>query len=241
VTRRSILLTVILATTSIFTAGCGSDTPTGPPYDPHIDPAAFVARVDNPLFSLTPGTVYSYQAQTDEGQETETVEVLSETKTIMGIAATVVHDQVFRAGELAEDTFDWYAQDNEGNVWYFGEDTRSYQHGQVVSTDGSWEAGVNGAKPGVIVWGTPGAHIGEDYRQEYYRGHAEDWGRVVSVNESVSVPAGSFAGCLKTEEWSGLEPDVLENKYYCPTAGLVLELTVRGGTERNELTGLSTR
>jgi hypothetical protein len=235
VMKRSIRLMMNLAAPSIFTIGCGSDRPTGPPYDPHVDPADFVARVDNPLFPLAPGTVYYYRAQTDEGEETDSVEVLSDTRTILGITATIVHDRVFRAGELIEETFDWYAQDKEGTVWYLGEDSRSYEHGHMVSTEGSWEAGVDGAKPGIIMWGNPGAHIGEDYRQEYYRGSAEDWGRVAAVNESASVPFGSFTGCAKTEEWSALEPDVLENKYYCPGIGLVLETTVRGGSERNEL------
>ncbi len=232
-----VILTILL----LASIGCSgySSSPTGPDYDPRIDPADFVEGMTNPLFPLVPGTTYFYETETDEGPETNTIEVLNETKTILGIEATVVHDQVFGGGELAEATFDWYAQDRDGNVWYLGEDTRAYEHGEVVSTGGSWEAGVHGAKPGIIMWGDPAAHIGEEYRQEFYAGKAEDWGKVVGVNESVTVPFGSFTSCVKTEDWSTLEPDVLENKYYCPQTGVVLEVTVEGGRERNELVDIT--
>jgi hypothetical protein len=240
-TRRPIQLMVVLTTLLLTATGCseGSSGPTAPTIDPDIDPADFVTRVDNPFFPLVPGTTFSYEAETDQGQETQTVEVLDDTKIILGIAATVVHDRVFVEGELTEDTFDWYAQDKDGNVWYLGEDTREVEDAEVVSTDGSWEAGIDGAKPGIIMWGDPAAHIGEEYRQEYYEGVAEDLGKVVAVNESVTVPFGSFTGCVKTEDRNALEPGILENKYYCPQTGVVLEVIVRGGTERNELVDVS--
>ena len=239
--RHAIQLSMSLATLLLATTGCNNDNPTEPatPYNPRIEPADFVTRVDNPFFPLAPGTVYHYEAETDEGHETETLEVLSDTKKILGIAATIVHDQVFLEGDLKEDTFDWYAQNKEGNVWYFGEDTRELEDGEVVSTEGSWEAGVGGAKPGIIAWADPAAHIGEEYRQEFLKGVAEDFGKVVAVDQSVTVPFGSFTGCIKTEDRSALEPDILENKFYCPEIGVVLEETVRGGMERNELVDIT--
>jgi hypothetical protein len=232
-------LVMSLLTLALVAAGCGNDNSTGPAYDPHIDPADFVTGVNNQYFPLVPGTIYYYEAQTSEGEETETAEVLNDTKMILGIAATIVHDRVFRDGALTEDTFDWYAQNKEGDVWYMGEDTRELEDGQVVSTEGSWEAGVGGAKPGRIAWADPAAHIGEEYRQEFSEGVAEDFGKVVAVDQSVTVPYGSFTGCIKTEDRSALEPGVLENKHYCPQIGIVLEETVSGGTDRNELVDIT--
>jgi hypothetical protein len=153
----------------------------------------------------------------------------------MGINAMIVHDRVYTAGVLTEDTFDWYAQDNDGNVWYLGEDTKSLNNGQVVSTEGSWEAGVNGAQAGIIMWADPAAHIGEEYRQELARGTAEDLGKVVAVDQSVDVPFGSMTGCVKTEDRSALEPGTLENKFYCPGIGIALEQTIQGGDDVNRL------
>ena len=224
-------------TTAIFAAiliAC-SDSPAEPPYEPRIDPANFVAAVTNPFFPLVPGTSWYYEGQTPEGLETNTVEVLAQNRTVAGIAATVVHDRVYLDGDLIEETFDWYAQDDPGNVWYLGEDSREIENGRVVSTAGSWETGVDNAKPGIIMWADPGAHIGESYRQEYYRGEAEDWARVLSVNEAVDVPYGRMTGCTRTEDWNALERDVVEQKYYCPAVGMALEVLVRGGNERVQL------
>jgi hypothetical protein len=146
---------------------------------------------------------------------------------------------VFTGGELTEDTFDWYAQDADGNVWYLGEDSREIENGEVVSTEGSWEAGVNGAQAGIIMWADPGAHIGEEYRQEFAEGEAEDVGKVISVGESVTVPFGSFTGCIKTEDRNLLESGSTENKLYCPDAGTVLEFPVQSSSDRTELVGLT--
>jgi hypothetical protein len=219
-------------------AGSCSDSSTGPTQTIPFDPSNFVSGVTNTFFPLTPGTIYYYEGQAGGATESDSVEVLSETKTILGVVATVVHDRVYIDGELAEDTFDWYAQDADGNVWYLGEDTKELEGGQVVSTEGSWEAGVNGAEAGIIMWADPSVHIGEEYRQEFAPDVAEDLGKVVAVNETVDVPYGSLAGCVKTEDRNALEPGILENKFYCPEVGLTFEQGLQGSTDRNELVAI---
>jgi hypothetical protein len=226
-TRCLFLVLVALA------AGCGGDGTECPPidtsYQPTIDPAAFVAAVDNPLYPLAPGTKLTYQ----EGESSVVeVVVLSETKVILGVTCTTVHDTVTLSGELIEDTYDWYAQDVDGNVWYFGEDTKEYRGGKVVSTEGSWEAGVDGALPGLIIPATP--TVGQTFRQEYYACQAEDMGEILALSESVDVAYGSFTGCLKTHDYTPLDSTANEQKYYCPGVGLVLTIDVTTG-EREEL------
>jgi hypothetical protein len=152
---------------------------------------------------------------------------------VAGIEAVVVHDRVTEGGELVEDTFDWYAQDAEGNLWYLGEDTTEFEGGEPVSTEGSWEAGVDGAQAGIALPGDPTP--GLSYRQEYKAGEAEDTGRVLSVDELVEVPFGSFRDVLMTRDSTPLEPDVLEHKFFARDVGPVLALTISGGTEREEL------
>jgi len=198
-----------------------------------FDPANFVGAVDNPFFPLVRGTVLTYF----DGTETDHVEVVNGNKKILGVAVTVVHDAVSVGGSLVEDTFDWYAQDRQGNVWYFGEDTKELDHGVVVSTQGSWEAGVNGARPGIIMLGS--SHVGDSYFQEDAPGVGADQAKVVSLDETVTVPAGTFTGCLETTETTRLEPGVHEYKFYAPGVGVVLELTPKGGRGRVELTGIT--
>jgi len=195
---------------------CTIDTSYNPPFDPQ----AVVATVDNPLFPLLPGTKLSLVG----GEETIEIEVLTEKKQVLGVPATVVHDVVKVNGEIIEDTFDWFAQDKSGAVWYLGEDTKELSGGQVTSTHGSWEAGVDGAKPGYIIPPTP--TVGLKFRQEYYACEAEDWAEVLDLNASATVPAGSFTGCLKTRDYTPLEPALNEEKYYCPGAGPVLVVDV---------------
>jgi hypothetical protein len=209
---------------------CKKDTS----YNPIITPADFVAAIDNPFWPLTPGTVYRYQSDT----EVNLVTVTSDTKVILGVTCTVVHDVVTVDGATTEDTYDWYAQDKDGNVWYMGEDTKEYSGGVVVSTEGSWEAGVDGAKPGIVMYGTLPAQ-GWPYRQEYYACEAEDMAEVVATDVSVTVPYGTFDHCLQTREFTRLEPDVNEFKVYAPGVGLVLEVEVASGarTELTEVTG----
>ena len=212
---------------------CCSGSPTGPDYNPDI-PASWAASVTNSYYPLIPGTKLDYRAQTPDGIETSRFEVLSDTRTIQGVQATIVHDQVFLDGDLIEDTFDWFAQDGAGNVWYLGEDSKEIENGQVVSTEGSWEWGVNGALPGVVMWADPSAYTGSEYRQEYSKGIAEDLAQVVGLNESVQVPAGTYTGCLKTRDRNGLVAGAVEFKYYCKDVGTVL-VTDQSGDQRDEL------
>jgi hypothetical protein len=201
----------------------------GEPYRPSVDPANFVSVIDNPYFPLSPGTTLVYRGVSDGEREVVKVTVTDETEEILGITATVVRDRVFVDGKLAEDTFDWYAQDVDGNVWYLGEDTREFEDGKAVSTEGSWKAGVDGAQPGVILPGHP--EVGVTYRQEFYEGEAEDVAKVVALDDTVDVPAGSFDGVLVTEDWTPLEPKLLERKYYAGGVGVVFERLIKGGEE----------
>ena len=197
------------------------------PYDWTIDPASFVSTVDNAYFPLVPGTVLVYEGTSDGEREVVTIHVTRETKQILGVTCIVVRDTVKVAGELKEDTFDWYAQDLDGNVWYMGEDTKEYENGKVSSTEGSWEAGVNGALPGVIMPAHP--EVGLAYTQEHYAGEAEDKGKIVATGESVTVPFGSYDEVVVTEDWTPLEPAVREHKSYAPGVGVVFEEIVKGG------------
>lgn len=222
----------------LFLAGCGggdssSSLPQGSEFV-ELDPAGFVARIDNRYWPMRPGSRWVYRETDADGNETRVeVTVTDETKEILGIAATVVHDVVTENGDLKEDTFDWYAQDADGNVWYLGEDTKEYENGKVVTTKGSWEAGVDGAQAGILLPGDP--KVGMTYRQEYYAGEAEDRAEIRSLDERVEVPFGSFDGVLKTKDTTPLDPKVLEHKFYAEGVGPVLAITVSGGGDREEL------
>jgi len=207
----------------------------GQPYRPDLPPPEdFVAVIDNPYMPFVPGTRAVFEGVSDGQRERNVVSVTDRTKVILGVTTTVVHDQVFSAnGDLAEDTFDWYAQDRFGNVWYFGEDTAEYADGKVSSTKGSWEAGVGGALPGVVMLAQP--TVGERYHQEFLRGEAEDVGAVVAIDESVTVPYGSFDRVVVTEDTTPLEPQILEHKFYAPGIGVVLGRVLRGGHEVSRL------
>jgi hypothetical protein len=199
-----------------------------------LDPADFVATIDHPYWPMTPGSRWVYSETDAEGavQQVE-VTVTNETKTILGITVTVVRDIVTEDGEVIEDTFDWYAQDTNGNLWYLGEDTKEYEGGNVVSTAGSWEAGRDGAQPGIILPGQP--QVGLAYRQEYLAGEAEDAAQILSLTEHADVPYGSFDELLMTEETTPLEPGLRERKYYARGIGLVFAQVVAGDTSREEL------
>jgi hypothetical protein len=207
-------------------------------YAPPFDPASFVGTVDNPYFPLTPGTTLVYQGETEDGFEHIEDYVTHDVKVILGVTCTVVRNRVWLDGELVEETFDWYAQDANGDVWYLGEDATEYENGVPVSKEGSWEAGVDGAEPGIIMRANP--RVGDRYRQEYYEGVAEDQGRVLSVTRSACVSHGCFDNLLMTMDWTPLEPGFIEHKYYAWGIGLVLERALHGGQGRIELVAILT-
>lgn len=203
-----------------------------------LDPSNFVATIDNPWLPFTPGSQWVFEDETEDGLERIEVTVTDETRLIMGITATVVRDIVTLDGEVIEDTFDWYAQDREGNVWYLGEATEEFEDGEVVSTAGSWEAGVDGAEAGILMKANP--TIGDTYRQEFYEGEAEDMAEVVRTGEAVEVAFGAFEDVLVIREWTPLEPGIAEEKYYARGVGPVLEVKVEGGEGRVELITFTT-
>ena len=205
----------------------------GETYDPQIDPQDFTNEVDNPFFPLKPGSKWTYEGMTDEGLERIAVEVTDKKKQVMGIDTVVVRDVVTLEGDVIEDTFDWYAQDAEGNVWYMGEDTTAYEDGEEPSKEGSWEAGVDGALPGIQM--PADAEIGVVYRQEYLKGEAEDTGEVIELDKQAKTKVETFTDTVITEDINPFEPDVVENKYYARGVGFVLEQKVKGSDERIEL------
>jgi hypothetical protein len=211
---------------------------TGPmkitePYSPTIDPSAFSTTIDNPYFPLTPGTRTIYEAATPEGRQRTTTEVTRDTKKIMGVGTVVVHDTVSLDGKALEDTFDWYAQDRDGNVWYFGEATKEFANG-TVDTKGSFEAGIDGALPGIVMPGRP--QIGDQYRQEYAKGVAEDTGEVLSLTGSETTRlTGSVKDLVVTKDLDLVDPaGPIENKYYARGIGPILTVHVTGPAERDE-------
>jgi hypothetical protein len=230
-----IAVALALATVPATIAGaitCSDPLPQGSELVTLV-PADFVPRIDNPYWPMPPGARWVYREFDFEGSQRVTVTVLDRTRDIEGIAATVVHDVVTERGELIENTFDWYAQDVCGNVWYLGENTKEYEDGEVVSRAGSWEHGVDGAMAGVIVPADP--QVGLTYRQEYYAGEAEDAATVLSLDEQAQVPFGHFRNVLLTKDYTPLEPRVLEYKLYARGVGPVIALGISGGSDREEL------
>jgi hypothetical protein len=200
-----------------------------------LDPALFAGvALDHPYWPMNVGSVWVYRSTDADGavQKVE-ITVTDKTKQILGITATVVHDIVTEDGDTVEDTLDWYAQDATGNLWYLGEDTKEYDGGKVVSTEGSWEGGVVGAQPGILLPADPA--VGMAYRQEYYAGQAEDAAEVLSLGEHVKVPFGTFDGVLQTRETTALEPDLVEQKFYATGVGNILSVDISGGSGREEL------
>jgi hypothetical protein len=232
------VLAVLLAACGRSGGGGAGKSPTASPYAPTIEPARFTDQITNRYFPLTPGTTYVYEGTKDGAPQRNEVTVTRDSKTIVGVRCVVVHDVVREEGNLVEETFDWYAQDSEGNVWYFGEDSKEYEGGKVTSTKGSWEAGVDGAQPGIVMEASP--TVGDTYRQEYYQGEAEDMGKVLNVSESTAVSAGSYRQVIVTEDFTPLEPDVVEHKYFAPDVGFIKGSMVRGGSEEIELVEITT-
>jgi hypothetical protein len=236
---RATLIAFLLAIIAV-PAGCAGDGGSSAATLPRgseaveLDPAEFTTEIDNPYWPMRPGSRWVYR----EGEGGEmlrvVVTVTGRTKRITnGIEARVVDDVVTRAGRPVEVTEDWYAQDGEGNVWYMGEDTAEYEDGKVVSREGSWEAGVDGAQPGIAIPAHP--RQGMAYRQEYYAGQAEDRGEVLDTGGQVEVPFGHFKDAVTTKDTTPLEPRVVEYKLYARGVGPVLTLDVSGGSGREEL------
>jgi hypothetical protein len=231
------VVTLVMATVwlvpSSGSAGSSCPLPTFGPgrnYHPLIEPANFSPNVTNRLFPLTPGKTLVYTGTKDGKKALDLVATTSRTRKIDGVTTRVVEDRLYLNNVLQERTSDYYAQDRCGNVWYFGEDTAELDgHGRVVSTEGSFHAGVDGAQPGVFMQAHP--QVGRRFRQEWYQGHAEDVFRVISRSAPVTVPFGSFRHALRTEETTALEPDVLDNKYYVKHIGEVAELAIKGPPE----------
>lgn len=217
----------VAAAVALVAAGCGAEPP-----ERH---ATFTTEIDNPYLPMVPGTRRVFRETDGAGAAQKVVvTVTSHTKRVAsGVVARVVRDTVTERGQVVEDTLDWYAQDDRGNVWYLGEDTTEYEGGRPVTKEGSWEAGVDGAKAGIVMPARP--RVGMQYRQEHYAGHAEDMARVLSLDEQAEVPAGHFTGVLLTREWNPIEPEVLEYKLYAKGIGPVLAVSVSGGGDREEL------
>ena len=228
------IATIAIAFVAVV-AVTGMTTAVGLARDEANSALRFSARVDNPWFPLTPGTIAVSYGIKDGKKAKDVVTVTHETSTIAGAPSRVVRDRTYTEGRLSERTTDYYTQDAAGNVWYFGERTAELdQNGHVTSTEGSWQAGVDGAKPGIFMPARP--RVGSVYRQEYYRGHAEDHFRIIGLFRStVSAP---IANGLLTREWTPLEPGVIDHKLYVRGIGTVVERTVRGGNEYFELASI---
>lgn len=221
-TKRSYLL----AATVLVTC----DDPIGPPPAPPL-PTNLQSTVNNPFFPLPLGRAKVFHRETPAGLEVDSARVFFLNKTVNGFATTEVRSRRFVAGSLTQATFDWFAQDSDRNVWYLGRETKQYDQGVLVSTAGTWQWGVHGALPGIIMWGDPNASMNTLYRQAFDRGNAQSVGKIVALNETVTVPNGTFTGCVKTEEWSTLESAPHANKYYCPQIGPVLEVLSGDSTQ----------
>jgi hypothetical protein len=229
---------LVFALGALAEARSSSPTPKAATPIPVLpSPSDFVSGISNKYFPLRPGTTLLYRGTQQGKARRVSVFVTHETKVILGIRAIVILDQVLVGGKREEKTFDWYAQDKHGNVWYLGEDSSDFVNGKWVRSAGSWEAGVNGAKPGIVMKASPS--VGAVYRQEYYAGHAEDMAKVLSRNESVTVPYGSFEHALETSEWTPLERGVVEHKYYVKGVGNVRTIMVKGGAEEEHLVSIT--
>ena len=202
-----------------------------------LNATGFSDTIDNPYMFLSPGMMWLYKGHKEGVPETDRLVVQSYKRQIKGVTCMVVLDRVYENGALVEKTHDFFVQDTKGNVWYMGEQSRDIENGHVVSTEGSWRAGVNGAQPGIITLAQP--QTGLAYRQEFAAGVAEDNAKVLSLKAAVDVPFGSFDGCLRTLEWTPLDPGAREHKFYCPGVGLVLTAQPKGGNIKDELVSIT--
>jgi hypothetical protein len=240
--RRAVLVLIVLG----GALACGGDDGGGAAaphpvidpgddgnYRPTIDPANFVDAIDNAYLPFTPGARWVYEGVVDGENERIEVTVTSEHREVLGVSTVVVSDTGYVDGELVAETVDWYAQDRDGNVWYFGEETREYESGELVGTEGSWEAGVDGAQPGIFMLAEP--RVGAAYRQTFDAGQAEDLAEVVRLGASHSIGMGEYSDVIVTQEWTPLEPEIVEEKYYAPGVGKIYETHTAGGEGGTEL------
>lgn len=260
-TRHSfITIAATVSAMAFAVAGCGANPAPAPPktaptaaptsptaastagagYSVDITPADFPTSttIDNRYFPLTPGTRAIYEGKNADGNERIVKEVTRGTRTVMGIHTVVLHDYVTLDGTLIEDTYDWFAQDKAGNVWYFGEATKALDDktGQLTDTKGAWEAGVDGALPGIIMKAAP--TVGDSYRQEYYKGSAEDQADVVKTGESITTTAGTFTDTVRTKDYTALDTTVVEEKLFAAGVGFVYVEHVKGPPEKIELVAI---
>jgi hypothetical protein len=210
----------------------------GGKYNPVINPANFSTNITNPYFPLKPGTTFVYEGDTADGRERDEFQVTRKTRTFLGVKCVEVRDKVSVDGELTEDTLDWFAQDKAGNVWYFGEESKQIEDGIIVGIDGSWQAGVDDAKPGIVMEAKP--QVGDNYRQEYLISEAEDNAEVIALGQTINVHGKTYKNALVTHEFSGLEPSANERKFYVPNVGFVLVIDDETG-DRSELVSITTR
>ena len=236
---RGLVAALFLFLLAIPFGACGSESGTGatgsvepppPPPSSSIDPSHFVRHVDNPYFPLNPGTTYRNRGVKEGKQAVDVFAVTHRTKKILGVTNTVVDDKLYVDGRLEEVAHDWYTQDRKGNVWYFGETIQEYDaKGNRIKAKGAWEAGVDGARAGIVMPASP--QVGDSFRPEYYRGKAEDVYRIVDLNASVTVPYRSFPSVLVMTEQSRLEPGVLGLKYHARGFGQIKESVAQGPHE----------
>jgi len=196
-----------------------------------IDPADFVDVVDNPYFARIPGMQWVYDEQTSDGAERVELSVLPEKREVMGVQTTVMRDTVSLDGTVIEDTYDYFAQDKDGNVWYFGEDVSNYENGTLKDKHGSWEAGVDGAVPGIVMFGDVAAHVGETYQQELYAGQAEDKAILLSSTAVLTTPYGTFKDVVMTYDFTPLDPEAQEVKFFAADVGEVKSVNLLTGEE----------
>jgi hypothetical protein len=225
---------ILLVASALLFPSCKKETARkiDSSYKPDVSPARFTSSINitNPYYPVTAGKKYIYEGTTPDGLERVEEKRLTTTKNILGITCIVVNYKAYLNGTLIEEAWDWYAQDTAGHLWYFGEAVDNYHpNGSIKDHAGSWEAGVDGAQPGMIMPANP--QPGIKYREEYYFNHAEDEAEITATGLNVTVPYGSFSNCILTRNWTALEPDLNENKYYAPGIGLVKEVNVTDGYE----------